>query len=208
MSLCSVRGSSLIINLLFLLWLLTSVFFLTSSLFVLFITYEFSLLPLVFIILFFGYQPEKLQATLYLIVYTVVGGLPLFFFVSRSFDCSVLHLLSTPYLSVFYVSLGFLIKSPLYLFHSWLPKAHTEAPVLGSIVLAGVILKLGGYGLLLLAPCFGLQISIYIYVCLTGRVVCSVICYRQWDMKSLVAYSSIIHIGVVTLGAMLATELS
>lgn len=190
------------------LWLLTSLFFLTSSLLVLYVTFEASLLPLVFIILIFGYQPEKLQSTLYLLVYTVLGGLPLLIFVSYSFDASIIHLSIASHVSVFFISLGFLIKSPLYLFHSWLPKAHTEAPVLGSIVLAGVILKLGGYGLLLLAPSFGNLMLWALFVSLVGSVVCSVICFRQWDIKTLVAYSSIIHMGVVTLGAVLATELS
>jgi len=82
-----------------------------------------------------------------------------------------------------------------------------EAPLVGSILLAGVILKLGRYGLLVLAPCLSCFSSLYIYLSLLGGVVCSGLCCRSWDMKSLVAYSSVVHIGVVTLGAFSGLEL-
>jgi len=82
-----------------------------------------------------------------------------------------------------------------------------EAPLVGSILLAGVILKLGRYGLLVLAPCLSSFSFPYIYFSLLGGIVCSFLCCRSWDMKSLVAYSSVVHIGVVTLGALSGLEL-
>lgn len=82
-----------------------------------------------------------------------------------------------------------------------------EAPLVGSILLAGVILKLGRYGLLLVAPCLTCHSYLFIYLSLLGGIVCSVLCCRSWDMKSLVAYSSVVHIGVVTLGAISGLEL-
>jgi len=82
-----------------------------------------------------------------------------------------------------------------------------EAPLVGSILLAGVILKLGRYGLLLLAPFLSTPSSLFIYLTLLGGFVCSSLCCRSWDSKSLVAYSSIVHMGVVTLGALGGTEL-
>lgn len=82
-----------------------------------------------------------------------------------------------------------------------------EAPLVGSVLLAGVILKLGRYGLLLLSPNLTSSSSIFVYLTLLGGVVCSLICSRNWDMKSLVAYSSVVHIGVVTLGAISGLEL-
>lgn len=100
-----------------------------------------------------------------------------------------------------------MVKSPLYTLHSWLPKAHVEAPLVGSMLLAGVMLKLGGYGLLLLAPSLSDSCFLYVYLSLVGGVVCSVLCFRHWDMKSLVAYSSVVHMGVVTLGALSGLEL-
>lgn len=82
-----------------------------------------------------------------------------------------------------------------------------EASLFGSMLLAGVILKLGRYGLLLLAPSLDSKSSFFIYLTLSGGIVCSAICCRNWDMKSLVAYSSVVHIGVVTLGALRGLEL-
>jgi len=82
-----------------------------------------------------------------------------------------------------------------------------EAPLFGSMLLAGVILKLGSYGLLTLAPFLKLQSSVFVFLTLLGGVVCSVFCCRNWDIKSLVAYSSVVHIGAITLGAISGTEL-
>jgi len=81
-----------------------------------------------------------------------------------------------------------------------------EAPLIGSILLAGVILKLGSYGLLLLAPYLSSQSSLFVYLTLLGGVICTGLCFRSWDMKTLVAYSSVVHIGVVTLGALSGLE--
>jgi len=82
-----------------------------------------------------------------------------------------------------------------------------EAPLVGSILLAGVLLKLGRYGLLLIAPSLSSFSSLFIYLTLLGGIICSSLCFRSWDNKSLVAYSSVVHMGVVTLGALSDTEL-
>lgn len=99
-----------------------------------------------------------------------------------------------------------MVKSPLYSLHSWLPKAHVEAPLLGSILLSGVLLKIGGYGLMLILPSSFLIFHFYLYLSLLGGLVCSVLCYRSWDMKSVIAYSSVVHIGVVTIGVLSCLE--
>ena len=85
--------------------------------------------------------------------------------------------------------------------HVWLPKAHVEAPVAGSIVLAGVLLKLGRYGFIIFCP--GLQnvvLIIYVYLSILGAIYCSIICLRNYDIKRLIAYRSVVHMGVVTIG--------
>merc|ERR1719419_353886 len=103
-------------------------------------------------VLLYGYQPEKLQAGQYLLLYTVLASLPLFItLVTQPPFLSWLVRGSAAYLGVT-LTLGFIVKRPLYLVHIWLPKAHVEAPVATSIALAGVLLKLGSFGLLLFLP--------------------------------------------------------
>lgn len=197
---------SLTCGLVCLLSLIIGCFLCTYSLLVFFIIYELSLFPVSLLILLLGYQPEKINSMLYLLLYTVICSAPLLYMSvsSNSSLCSGFSSIST-YAS-FLVCTSFLVKSPMYTLHSWLPKAHVEAPLIGSIILAGVILKLGSYGLLLLAPYLSSSSSFFVYITLLGGVVCSVLCFRCWDMKSLVAYSSVVHIGVVTLGALSGHE--
>jgi len=170
--------SSLISFLVSTLYLIVGVFVTTGSMLVFFVMYELSLVPICILILILGYQPEKISAMLFLLVYTVVCSAPLLWF-TVTLATSLSLVFST--LSRFaceLVCLSFLVKSPIYTLHIWLPKAHVEAPLVGSILLAGVILKLGRYGLILLSPSLTISISLFVYLTLTGGVVCSCICFR------------------------------
>ena len=103
-----------------------------------------------------------------------------------------------------------LIKLPIYPVHLWLPKAHVEAPLAGSIALAGILLKLGVFGVVILGQLVAFPVgaaSFILGLSLWGRVVTSVICVRQTDIKSLIAYSSIGHMGLALGGLLRGSEL-
>jgi len=206
-SLSFVRPSSLVTFLVSLLLIIVGIFVATHSMFLFFIMYECSLVPICLLILLLGYQPEKLSAMLFLLLYTVLCSAPfLYFTVTLSTSLRLGFSMLSPYSCVL-VCLSFLVKSPIYTLHIWLPKAHVEASLVGSMLLAGVILKLGRYGLIMLSPYLTSSASLFVYLTLSGRVVCSCICFRCWDMKSLVAYSSVVHMGLITLGRLSGLEL-
>ncbi len=182
----------------------------------LYFLFERTLIPTLFLILGWGNQPERLQASTYLLIYTVFGSLPLLVGI-RVLSSSIRLRILSPFIpfkvrSTFWliVILGLLIKMPIYPVHLWLPKAHVEAPLAGSMALAGVLLKLGAFGVIVVSKfveCrFGLC-SLVISLCLWGSVVTSIICLRQTDVKALIAYRSIGHMGLVLAGAISGTEI-
>nr|AYM85072.1 NADH dehydrogenase subunit 4 [Spathosternum nigrotaeniatum] len=187
--------------------------FSSLSLFSFYVFFESSLVPTLFLILGWGYQPERLQAGIYLIFYTLVASLPLLLVLFNVYHLS--YTLYFPllmdfgsYYLMFYVFmiLAFLVKMPMFLVHLWLPKAHVEAPISGSMILAGVLLKLGGYGIfrvMKVISFMGLSFNYFwLSLSLMGGVIVSFICFRQVDLKSLIAYSSVAHMSMVIGGLM------
>lgn len=155
-----------------------------------------------------GYQPERFKASLYMLFYTLFASLPLLLGIRSlceelgSGDLNTLGLVSFRLSSLMVIMLraAFLVKFPIYLGHLWLPKAHVEAPVSGSMILAGVLLKLGGFGLYLVSPASSLGHSYIrgvIRLSLVGGGLVAVLILRTTDLKVSIAYSSVVHMRIV-----------
>nr|WBU93896.1 NADH dehydrogenase subunit 4 [Drosophila paulistorum] len=194
-----------------LLLLLLILTFSSMNLFMFYLFFESSLIPTLFLILGWGYQPERLQAGIYLLFYTLLVSLPMLigiFYLMNKMGTMNFYLMNNFMfnydLLYFCMLCAFLVKMPMFLVHLWLPKAHVEAPVSGSMILAGIMLKLGGYGLLRVLSILQLMNLkygfIWISISLVGGVLISFVCLRQTDLKALIAYSSVAHMGIVLAG--------
>nr|YP_006303562.1 NADH dehydrogenase subunit 4 [Opistognathus jacksoniensis]AEK53154.1 NADH dehydrogenase subunit 4 [Opistognathus jacksoniensis] len=187
-----------------------------------YVMFEATLIPTLIIITRWGNQTERLNAGTYFLFYTLAGSLPLLVALlllqNTTGTLSLLTLHFSPALHLTSYAdkiwwagclLAFLVKMPLYGAHLWLPKAHVEAPIAGSMVLAAVLLKLGGYGMMrimiMLDPLTKELSYPFIIFALWGVIMTGSICLRQTDLKSLIAYSSVSHMGLVAAGILIQT---
>ncbi len=205
-----------------LLWILSGILgvFLALDLFLFYFFWELMLVPMYFLINIWGHE-NRVYASLKFFLFTQAGGLlmllsilALYFVHGRdtgSYTFDYMQLLGTNLspVAAFWIMLGFLIafivKLPAVPFHPWLPDAHTEAPTAGSVVLAGLLLKTGAYGLLrFVLPLFpGAVASIsqaMLVLAVVGIIYGAVLAFGQSDLKRLVAYTSVSHMGFVLLG--------
>nr|QLD97163.1 NADH dehydrogenase subunit 4 [Hyalomma truncatum] len=184
--------------------------FSAENLLMFYLFFESVLFPIMMMIINWGNQPERLQAGFYMLMYTVFGSLPLLILMlNKNISLSIIYnlwIFSTMGMVFFFMVLGFLVKIPMFLFHIWLPKAHVEAPVAGSMILAGVLLKLGFYGLYRFKSFFFIDLLnygiIFMMISIWGAVLISITCFFQIDIKSLIAFSSVSHMGVALSGCL------
>nr|YP_010381369.1 NADH dehydrogenase subunit 4 [Coragyps atratus]UDH54009.1 NADH dehydrogenase subunit 4 [Coragyps atratus] len=199
--------------------------FSTTELMLFYISFEATLIPTLILITRWGNQPERLSAGIYLLFYTLISSLPLLVTILHLHtQTGTLHLMMlklippvltnswTDLLSGLALLTAFMVKAPLYGLHLWLPKAHVEAPIAGSMLLAALLLKLGGYGImrvtLLMTPLPTHLHYPFLTLALWGALMTSSICLRQTDLKALIAYSSVSHMGLVIAASMIQTHWS
>nr|YP_783982.1 NADH dehydrogenase subunit 4 [Galaxiella nigrostriata]BAF34224.1 NADH dehydrogenase subunit 4 [Galaxiella nigrostriata] len=196
--------------------------FSATELIMFYVMFEATLLPTLIVITRWGNQTERLNAGTYFLFYTLAGSLPLLVaLLALQKDTGTLSMITMQYIQPLNLIsstdklwwtaclLAFLVKMPLYGMHLWLPKAHVEAPIAGSMVLAAVLLKLGGYGMmrimLMLEPLNKELVYPFIVLALWGVIMTGSICLRQTDLKALIAYSSVSHMGLVAAGILIQT---
>nr|QDX17883.1 NADH dehydrogenase subunit 4 [Bothriechis nigroviridis] len=202
-----------------LLQLLISMTFMASNLTLMYLMFEATLIPTLIMITRWGQQTERLTAGTYFMLYTVTTSLPLLMatiFINNSTNTPTpfLQLLPPPNqwtnLLLWLACLtAFLAKMPIYGLHLWLPKAHVEAPIAGSMVLAAILLKLGGYGIIRMMqimPTTKTELFLpFLVLALWGAILANLTCLQQTDLKSLIAYSSISHMGLVVAAIIIQT---
>jgi NADH-quinone oxidoreductase subunit M len=194
--------------------------FVALDLFLFYVFWEMMLIPMYFLIGIWGGE-KRIYATVKFFIYTMVGSLLMLvaiLFVAYAYKqqsgvltfelASLINVQLTSeqqWLIFLAFALSFAIKVPMFPFHTWLPDAHVEAPTAGSVILAGVLLKMGGYGFLRFAmPMFPeaaiRAVPLIITLALVGIVYGALVAMVQRDVKKLVAYSSVSHLGFVMLG--------
>lgn len=156
-------------------------------------------MPITLLILGWGYQRERIIATYYLLIYTLFFSIPLIVSILLIINRNSSQTLINDYLNIrvfirWILLTPFLTKFPIYFLHLWLPKAHVEASIVGSVLLAAILLKIGLYGVLRINFIFYNFHLTTVIVRVVGVICRTIICLFQSDLKRLIAYSRVLHI--------------
>jgi len=202
--------------------------FCSLDLILFYVFWEFILIPMYFIIGLWGGE-DRIYATLKFFIYTMLGSVllligilwlgfmasPLYGVFTSDFvelaKVSCVQPINKQIILFIFFTLGFLIKVPLFPFHTWLPDAHVQAPTAGSVILAAILLKMGTYGLIrfslgLFPAAFEYFSNILSILAIIGIIYGALLCIVQTDMKKLIAYSSVSHLGFVVLGILAVNQ--
>ncbi|MCP4357648.1 MAG: NADH-quinone oxidoreductase subunit M [Chloroflexi bacterium] len=195
--------------------------FLAQDMFLFYIFWEFTLIPMYFLIGIWG-GGRRVYAAIKFFLYTMAGSLLMLLAIlfmgiqAQTFavpDLIAHRELFGDWQNILFIGffIAFAIKVPIFPFHSWLPDAHTEAPTAGSVILAGILLKMGTYGMIRFnLPLFPQASADYApaiaVLAIIGIIYGAIVAFAQKDVKKLVAYSSISHLGFVILGIFSLTE--
>lgn len=189
--------------------------FITTNLFFFYVFFESVLIPMFIIIGIWGSRERKINAAYYFFLYTLFGsffllfGILYLYTIAESTEYTVLAnlILTSEEQILLWVCffIPFAVKVPMFPFHIWLPEAHVEAPTIGSVILASLLLKLGGYGFLRftlpLLPAGTEYFNYVVYLLATISIIyASLTTIRQNDLKKIIAYSSVAHMNLIVLG--------
>nr|YP_010449194.1 NADH dehydrogenase subunit 4 [Docophoroides brevis]UTT72586.1 NADH dehydrogenase subunit 4 [Docophoroides brevis] len=201
-------------------------FFCSDDMILMFIMFEISLIPIFILVMGEGVSPERLTASMWMMMYTMVGSVPLLmiiiYFLSKSgvsslsmlnYSIMTSYLFTEDYYFIYCFLMAFLIKVPLFFLHSWLPKAHVESPLEGSMILAGIMLKMGVYGIIRVMFLFPWIPNSYpgmllLTISIIGSVFTSWLSVSVSDVKMGVAFSSVSHMNFLLSSLFLAKCMS
>nr|ACB06107.1 NADH dehydrogenase subunit 4 [Caenorhabditis briggsae] len=184
------------------------IFFIPSNMMMLYMFFELSMFPILVMILGYGSQIEKINSSYYLMFYAAFCSFPFLFvyFKSNFLLVFTYYNFVISWEMFFILSLSFMMKFPIYFLHLWLPKAHVEAPTTASMLLAGLLLKLGTAGFLrILGSLSFVHNNVWILIAFLGMILGSFCCVFQSDSKALAAYSSVTHMSFLLLSLVFIT---